>query len=71
MALVKCGECNHDVSTFADKCPNCGAPPAKQMDKGSKISLGVLIVGVILGVGAINHVIHSSEDRHHAQIFGS
>lgn len=27
MALVKCGECGHDVSTLAASCPNCGAPP--------------------------------------------
>ena len=26
MALIKCEECKHDVSTKADKCPNCGAP---------------------------------------------
>jgi len=26
MALIKCEECRHDVSTKADKCPNCGAP---------------------------------------------
>ena len=27
MALIQCNECKHDVSTKADKCPNCGAPP--------------------------------------------
>lgn len=27
MALVKCAECGHDVSTLAASCPNCGAPP--------------------------------------------
>lgn len=26
MAIVKCTECGHDVSTYADKCPNCGCP---------------------------------------------
>lgn len=26
MAIVKCIECGHDVSTYADKCPNCGCP---------------------------------------------
>ncbi len=24
MALIKCPECNHDVSEFAVSCPNCG-----------------------------------------------
>lgn len=26
MAVIKCTECGHDVSTYADKCPNCGCP---------------------------------------------
>ncbi|MDA2920456.1 zinc ribbon domain-containing protein [Desulfobacterota bacterium AH_259_B03_O07] len=27
MALIKCKDCGHDVSTAATSCPNCGAPP--------------------------------------------
>ena len=27
MALRKCSECGHEVSTGAKACPNCGAPP--------------------------------------------
>ena len=26
MGLLKCIECGHDVSEYADKCPNCGCP---------------------------------------------
>lgn len=26
MAMLKCYECNSDVSELADTCPNCGAP---------------------------------------------
>lgn len=26
MALLKCTECNNDVSEYADKCPQCGCP---------------------------------------------
>lgn len=26
MALIKCSECGHEVSTHASACPNCGAP---------------------------------------------
>ena len=26
MALIKCIECNHEVSEFAENCPNCGCP---------------------------------------------
>jgi len=28
MALVKCPDCGHDVSTAASACPNCGRPMA-------------------------------------------
>lgn len=39
MALIKCFECGHDVSTYADKCQNCGAPvqnepPQAETQKG-------------------------------------
>ena len=30
MALIKCPECNNDVSTIAASCPKCGAPIASQ-----------------------------------------
>lgn len=26
MSLLKCPECNHDVSEYAEVCPNCGCP---------------------------------------------
>jgi TM2 domain-containing membrane protein YozV/RNA polymerase subunit RPABC4/transcription elongation factor Spt4 len=29
MSLIKCHECEHDVSTEATQCPNCGAPVKK------------------------------------------
>ncbi len=32
MSLINCPECNHQVSTLATSCPNCGAPVAKADD---------------------------------------
>lgn len=26
LSILKCTECGHDVSSFAEKCPNCGCP---------------------------------------------
>lgn len=26
MSILRCIECGHDVSSFADRCPNCGCP---------------------------------------------
>ena len=44
MALVKCKECDKDVSDKAEQCPACGAPTAlKEKKKG-----GVFAVFVVL-----------------------
>lgn len=36
MAIIKCTECGHDVSSFAEKCPNCGCPMNIILDNGNK-----------------------------------
>ena len=47
MALKKCKECEHQVSSKADKCPNCGAPVgAKQYGCGTLI--GILLLAFLL-----------------------
>jgi hypothetical protein len=43
MALGKCLECGHDVSTRAKACPSCGAP----VQKPSGVRLGLPLVAVI------------------------
>ena len=47
MALTKCRECGHDLSTAAKTCPNCGARSVK---KNSTLAL-VLLILVIVFVG--------------------
>jgi hypothetical protein len=42
MALAKCPECGHDVSTRAKACPSCGAPA-----KPSGMRLGLFLVAVM------------------------
>ena len=37
MAIVKCIECGHDVSTYADKCPNCGCPVSVITNSGENL----------------------------------
>src|SRR5688500_6702954 len=63
MALAKCPECGHDMSSDATACPNCGwqnpaqkepdrvyvaDPPAEDL---SGCSLGTIIIGLLVGVG--------------------
>lgn len=46
MALKKCKECGNDVSSKADKCPNCGAPTKpKSIGCG-----GLLLIIIIIGI---------------------
>lgn len=52
MALKKCKECGQEVSTKADKCPNCGAPVKR---KG--IGCGGALIIVILFLVAVPVII--------------
>ncbi|TSK07125.1 MAG: DUF4352 domain-containing protein [Geobacter sp.] len=47
MALKKCKECGHDISTDAKTCPNCGK---KQPSKVGKALLGILGFFFLLGI---------------------
>lgn len=53
MALVKCGECGHEISEAAAACPNCGAPrsPQKRRDVTSTVARWLVIIFVIVPVG--------------------
>lgn len=46
MAIIKCIDCGHDVSTYADKCPNCGCPLS--VIAGGGINSSPKIVNVVL-----------------------
>jgi zinc-ribbon domain len=50
VALKKCKECGHSISSKAKACPNCGAP----IKKGSNIKIGCLgAVIIFLAIGFI------------------
>ena len=51
MALIKCTECGHEISTEAKTCPNCGA-----RNKAYKSKIGKLIF--VLGLGFIIYIIY-------------
>lgn len=48
MALVKCHECGHDVSTEATACPNCGAKPKRVGASLFHIVSGTVIFGLVI-----------------------
>jgi hypothetical protein len=54
MTLVKCKECGHQISTFANICPKCGAPRRAFISKQSsiprqkKVSKGAVVFLIFL-----------------------
>ena len=59
MALQKCSECGHEVSTTAAACPNCGARiDVKQAKKSIGIGGRVLIFSA-LGIAVIVAISHT------------
>jgi hypothetical protein len=46
MALVKCHECNKEISSEAVACPHCGAKPKKGMGRGSILVIGLFTIFV-------------------------
>ena len=57
MAMIKCYECNSDVSERADTCPSCGAPTegvireAKKRKQGIRNASMLYVLGVVLMLG--------------------
>ena len=50
MALKKCTECGHEVSTKAKKCPNCGAPVPVDTNPVALAVSSVIVLAVVLFV---------------------
>ena len=52
MALIKCPECNKEISDKAPACPNCGTPIANKKVKvhfhRKRSAFGALVTGVVL-----------------------
>jgi hypothetical protein len=63
MAMIKCKECNKEVSNQADRCPNCGAPIKK--------SIGCLTLAIIIFVAIIilGIVIEELTKNRHSETF--
>jgi predicted amidophosphoribosyltransferase len=50
MALVPCPACNHQISTSAASCPNCGHPLKPNGDTATNV---VGKVATVVGVGMV------------------
>jgi len=51
MSLQQCPDCNHDVSSTAYECPNCGATFRVRPGIGiGGLIVGILLAGLIAGI---------------------
>lgn len=60
MALIKCAECGHQISTDAKACPSCGAKPPK------RTSLLTWALGGLFAIGVIGAVANSGRSNNEA-----
>lgn len=59
MALIKCAECGHDVSTQAKACPSCGA----KVVVPKKTSVFTWLVGAIMAAAIIGGLSQGEKER--------
>lgn len=67
MALVKCPECNNDISSRAKICPGCGAPVnviSRMLRLFGSIALTVAVIALLLWT------LGRTVDRQNIQIYG-
>lgn len=55
MAMIKCPECNGDVSSEAFNCPICGCPLKKEKKNNGRLSikLVIIILAIVLLIGFV------------------
>lgn len=59
MALIKCRECGHQVSTTAEACPSCGAKPKSGWGVFKFVLFGVVL---LFGFAAIGVAVNPKRD---------
>jgi hypothetical protein len=62
MALTKCRECGHQISTKATLCPSCGAK-IKRTSKLTLIAGGLFAVVVVSCVGRMGSDLNKADER--------
>jgi hypothetical protein len=65
MALIRCSECQKEISDKADSCPSCGAPVAKSQPKRRRGGFAILVILAlfVLALFAVNNPQQGGSDR--------
>lgn len=61
MALIKCKECDKEVSSKAKECPHCGAPVESKGTNLSPLHFFVLVIAIMLFIGWIGDKLSGSK----------
>lgn len=64
MALIKCPECDKEISDTIKKCPNCGYKLKKRMNKKSKIIISIFIL-IAIAIGTIITIVLINNKKQH------
>lgn len=79
MALIKCAECNNQVSSTAATCPHCGAPVASKtehaatgstvttvQETGKRLKVHIMLSLAIFFIGIISAAVSFSAAQNNA-----
>lgn len=61
MALIKCSECDKEISENAKTCPHCGAKHETEEQKQTRIIAGVVIgiISILLFLSGFSGIVGS------------
>lgn len=51
MALIKCTDCNWEISTQARVCPNCGTTLSREEDLSALVWVVIIAIGLLAFAG--------------------
>lgn len=68
MAIKQCRECGHEVSTKADKCPNCGV---KNPTRNNTLNAIIWIVAILFIIGFLSNLGGNDESSSKADKFST
>lgn len=76
MSLIKCPECNSEISDKANACPKCGKPISTDSQEKPQDSLKTILFAAYFGIGGailsvIYAIIKANIDANDAELYWS
>jgi len=74
MAMIKCRECEREISNKAEKCPHCGFPLSKKSKENKKtnvlgtvLGIIILIIGLSMWLGGTSEMLETSSQSSYSK----